>query len=165
MYGDGRVNANTAPIQVLRAMFKEDQGQRDVATEIMHGRGGFLNTQSDQEDRKAAQEERQKNEEEGVSESEEDVSAFRSVNDLNKVEGLDDSEFLRRNDVQVGRDFTVRSNFFTVTVTAQRENFLRQQRVVLERHPAGCLTWATEVRAADLGDLPEGASIEQPPTP
>jgi len=165
VYGDGRVNANTAPIQVLRAMFKEDQGQRDVATEIMHGRGGFLNTQSDQEDRQAAQEERQRNEEQGVTEEEEDVSAYRNVNDLNKIEGLDNAEFLRRNDIQVGRDFTTRSNFFRVVVTAQRESFLRQQRVVLERHPQGCLTWATEVRAADVGDLPEGASLEQPPTP
>ena len=40
IYGDGRVNANTAQIQVLRAMFKEEEGQRTVAEAILHGRGG-----------------------------------------------------------------------------------------------------------------------------
>ena len=56
-----------------------------------------------------------------------------------------------------GISFNVRTNFFRVVVTARRENFLRRQIVVLERHSNGCLTSATEVRLTDLGNLPEDA--------
>lgn len=158
IYGDGRVNANTAPIEVLRAMFKEEQGQRDVAEEILHGRGGFLdNNDTDQEKRDETLEERRKAREEGLEEDEEQVAAYRSLTDLNRIEGMGDSTFARRNDIDVGRDFSVRTNFFRVVVTARRENFLRRQIVVLERHANGCLTCATEVRLTDLGDLPENA--------
>jgi type II secretory pathway component PulK len=156
IYGDGRVNANTAPIQVLRAMFKEEEGQRTVAEAILHGRGGFLeNNDADDEKRKETLDERKKAKEEGVEEDEESVAAYKSLNDLNKVEGMGDGTFLTRNGVDVGRDFAVRTNFFRIVVTARRESFLRRQVVVLERHAEGCLTWLTEVRLSDLGDLPE----------
>jgi type II secretory pathway component PulK len=156
IYGDGRVNANTAGIQVLRAMFKEEQGQREVAEAIFHGRGGFLeNNDSDQEKRNETLEERKKAKEEGVEEDEEEVAAYKNLNDLNKVEGMGDGTFLTRNGIDVGRDFAVRTNFFRVVVTARRESFLRRQIVVLERHSEGCLTWATEVRFTDLRDLPD----------
>jgi len=158
IYGDGKVNANTAPIQVLRAMFKEEEGQRDVAEEILHGRGGFLDhNDDDQEKRQQTLEDRRKAKEDGLEEDEEQAAAYKTMNDLAKVEGMGDGAFLRRNDVDVGRDFTVRTNFFRVVVTARRENFLRRQIFVLERHTAGCLTLATEVRLTDLGDLPEDA--------
>ncbi|MFI5403664.1 MAG: hypothetical protein ACHQ1G_12070, partial [Planctomycetota bacterium] len=158
IYGDGRVNANTAPIEVLRAMFKEEQGQREVAQEILHGRGGFLdNDETDQDKREQTLEDRRKAKEEGIEEDEQEVAAYKSANDLTKIEGMGDGTFLRRNDIDVGRDFTVRSNFFRTVVTARRENFLRRQIVVLERHSEGCLTCATEVRLTDLGDLPEDA--------
>jgi type II secretory pathway component PulK len=158
IYGDGRVSCNTAPIQVLRAMFKEEQGQRQVAEEILHGRGGFLeNSDADQEKREETLDERRKAQDEGLEEDEEQVAAFKSLNDLTKVEGMGDGQFLRRNDIDVGRDFTVRTNFFRIVVTARRENFLRRQILVLERHSEGCLTHATEVRLTDLGDLPEDA--------
>ena len=155
IYGDGKINVNTAHIQVLRAMFKEDAGQRDGANNLFHGRGGFLNTDEDQERRTEEQEERERADEEGREVDEDTESAYKSLNDVNRVEGLDDA-MLRRNDVEISRDFTVRSNFFSVIVTARRDNFMRQHRLVLERHNRGCLTWLTEVRAADLGDLPEG---------
>jgi type II secretory pathway component PulK len=155
IYGDGKINVNTAHIQVLRAMFKEDAGQRDGANNLFHGRGGFLNTDEDQERRTEEQEERERAEEEGREVDEDTESAYKSLNDVSRVEGLDDA-MLRRNDVEISRDFTVRSNFFSVIVTARRDNFMRQHRLVLERHNRGCLTWLTEVRAADLGDLPAG---------
>lgn len=153
VYGDGKINLNTALIQTLRAMFKEEAGQRDAANNLLHGRGGFLNTDEDQELRTEAQQEREEAEEDGRELDEESESVYRSLNDVQKVEGLDDA-MLRRNDVDLGRDFTVRSNFYGVVVTARRGNFLRQHRVVFERHNSGCLTWLTEVRAADAGDLP-----------
>lgn len=168
IYGDGKVNANTAPIQVLRAMFKEEEGQRGVAEEILHGRGGFLSNDDDQEKRKETIEERKKAKEEGLSKDEEEVAAYKSIADLQKVDKMGDGQFARRNDVDVGRDFTVRTNFFRIVVTARRENFLRRQVVVLERHTEGCLTCATEIRYADLTDLPEnemGAGTEYAPSP
>jgi type II secretory pathway component PulK len=167
IHGDGRVNANTAKIQVLRAMFKEEQGQREVAEEILHGRGGFLGNDEDQEKRKETLDERRKAREEGLEEDEEEVAAYKTMNDLAKVEGMGDGTFLRRNDVDVGRDFTVRTNHFRIVVTARRESFLRRQVVVLERHVNGCLTLATEVRLTDLGDLPEDAmgTNREPATP
>jgi type II secretory pathway component PulK len=156
IYGDGKVNANTAPIQVLRAMFKEEEGFRNVAEEILHGRGGFLsNDDNDQEKKKETLEERRKAKEEGLTEDEEEVSAYKSLADLQKIEKMGDGQFTRRNDIDVGRDFTVRTNFFRIVVTARRENFLRRQVVVLERHAEGCLTWATEVRLTNVADLPE----------
>lgn len=161
VYGDGKINLNTARIQVLRAMFKEEAGQRDAANSLFHGRGGFLNTDEDRERRREVQEERERAEEEGRELDEESESVYKSLNDVRKVEGLDDA-MLRRNDVDLGRDFSVRSSFFTVIVTAQRQNFMRQQRVVLERHNRGCVTWLSEVRAADVGDLPEGAGSVEP---
>jgi hypothetical protein len=161
VYGDGKVNVNTTPIQVLRAMFKEEAGQRDAANSIFHGRGGYLNTDEDQERRLEDQEERERAEEEGRELEEDTESVYRSLDDVRKVEGVDDA-MLRRNDVDIGRDFTVRSTFFTVIVTAQRDNFMRQHRVVLERHNRGCVTWLSEVRSADLGDLPEGAQAGEP---
>jgi type II secretory pathway component PulK len=160
IYGDGRVNVNTAPIQVLRAMFKEEEGQRQVAEAILHGRGGFLETDEDREKRKETLDERRKAREEGRGEEEqpeEEVAAYKSLNDLAKVEGMGDGAFLRRNDVDVGRDFTVRTNHFRIVVTAKRENFLRRQVTVLERHADGCLSHASEVRFVDATDLPEDA--------
>jgi type II secretory pathway component PulK len=163
IYGDGKVNANTAPIQVLRAMFKEEEGQREVAEEILHGRGGFLeNDDDDQEKRKETVEERRKAKEEGLSKDEEEVAAYKSTTDLAKIEKMGDGQFTRRNDIDVGRDFAVRTSFFRIVVTARRENFLRRQVVVLERHAEGCLTWATEVRLTDVTDLPENEMA--PPT-
>jgi len=155
IYGDGKVNVNTAPIQVLRAMFKEVQGQRDVAEAILHGRGGFLGSDKDQEQKQQTLEDRRKAKQEGLAEDEEQVAAYKNLSDLAKIEGMGEERFLRANDVDVGRDFTVRTNFFRVVVTARRANFLRRQVVVLERHAEGCLTWATSVQLTDLTDLPD----------
>jgi hypothetical protein len=162
IHGDGKVNANTAPIQVLRAMFKEEEGQREVAEEILHGRGGFLGNDDDQEKRQETIEERRKAKEEGLSEDEEEVAAYKSLADLQKIEKMGDGQFTRRNDIDVGRDFAVRTNFFRIVVTARRDRFLRRHVVVLERHGEGCLTWASEVRLVNLSDLPENEMA--PPT-
>jgi hypothetical protein len=158
VYGDGHVNLNTAPIQVIRSMFKEEEGQKNVAEALLHGRGGFLDTDEDEEQREETIEERRRAKEEGIEEDEqEDAAAYKNLNDVAKVEGMGDAAFLRRNDVDVGRDFTVRTSFFRIVVTARRDNFLRRQTVVLERHSSGCLTHATEVRLAEADDLPEDA--------
>jgi type II secretory pathway component PulK len=157
VYGDGKVNANTAPIPVLRAMFLDAEGQEIVSAAILKQRGGFLDTPEDQEERRTKYEDRKQAEEDGDEEALEQLDAgFKSTNEILQVEGMGETNFLRRNELDVGRDFTVRSNFFTVVVTAKRENFMRQQRMVVERHSKGTITWESEVRAADFSSLPEG---------
>jgi len=164
VYGSGKVNANTAPIQVLRAMFLEEQGAREVAENILHGRGGFLNTDADQDERRTAYEERQEAEEMGDEDAAE-APAYKTVSELQQnAEGMADAAFLRRNEIDVGRDFSVATNFFTIIVTARRESFMRQHKVVLERHTKGCRVWASEVRTAETIDLPdEGPGAEDQP--
>lgn len=158
VYGDGKVNANTAPIQVLRSMFREEEGRVTVAEAILRGRGGFTSSDEDDERREETRKEREEARREGDTEREQELtSAYKSVNDILKVEGMNEPGFQQRNEIDVGRDFTVRTNFFTLVITARRESFLRQQRTVLERHNGGCVTHSSEVRATDLADLPEGS--------
>jgi len=156
IYGDGRINVNTAPIQVLRAMFRTEEGRVEVAKQIFNGRGGFLDTEEDQESRAALEDEReqlrQRGDEEGLDET---INMYTSVNDLTQnVQGMRDQGFIRREELDLGRDFTVRSNFFTIVVSARRSNFVRQQRVVVERSVNGTRTWSSEVRAIGIQDLP-----------
>jgi hypothetical protein len=158
VYGDGRINVNTCPIQVLRALFTEEEGQMNLAEAIFHGRGGFLNTEEDQDLREEREEEREQAREDGT-EEEQDESAYRSVNDVNQVEGMTNTSYLRREEFEAGRDLTVRSNFYSIVITAQRDNFLRQHRLVLERHVEGTVTWESEVRTADAATLPEGTGL------
>ena len=165
VHGDGKINANTARIQLLRAMFRDTEGQDGVAEEILTGRGGFLPTEEGAEDRQNKDEERGRLQEEGNEDDLAELDAgYKTVNHLNQLQGLKDPPFLRSNEIDIGRDFTVRSNFFTITITAQRGKFLRQHRVIVERHQKGTITWESEVRHADASDLPRGA-IRSPDEP
>jgi len=159
VFGDGRLNINTAPIQMLRSMFRGEEGRAEVAKQILNGRGGFLGTEDDQEEKTRLDDEReemrQAGDEEGLDDS---VSVYTSVNDLTEnVAGFRDQAMIRREELDLGRDFTTRSNFFTITVSARRDNFVRQQRVTVERHAEGSQTWATEVRSVSVRDLPQTA--------
>ena len=160
IYGDGKINVNTAPIQVLRAMFRSEEGRIEVAKQIFNGRGGFLDTDEDTENREALEEEReqlrQSGDEEGLDDT---LSMYTAINELTQnVDGLRDQGFIRREEIDLGRDFTVRSNFFRLRISARRENFVRQQIVVVERHAEGTKTWSSEVRAATVKDLPVSTS-------
>jgi type II secretory pathway component PulK len=157
VYGDGRINVNTAPIQILRAMFRSEEGRAEVAKQILNGRGGFLDSEEDKEAADKLEEEReemrQAGDEEGLDDS---ISVYTTVNDLTQnVSGFRDQALIRREELDLGRDFTTRSMFFTIIVSAQRENFVRQQRVTVERHATGTQTWSTEVRSVSLRDLPQ----------
>lgn len=158
VYGtDGKINANTAPIQLLRAYFKEAEGQEIVAANIYRQRGGFLNTDEDRDKRREKAEEREQLKADNNEEELEQLDAgFKRVDDILQVEGMSDQGFLRRNEIDIGRDFTTRSSFFSITITAKRGNYMRQQRIVVERHAKGTTTWESEVRAADLASLPQG---------
>ncbi|MGQ0613497.1 MAG: hypothetical protein ACT4PV_07165 [Planctomycetaceae bacterium] len=159
LFGDGKINANTASIQVLRALFKDEEGQGKLADALLHGRGGFLNTEEDRLAQEEAEEERRMAREDPLAPqpaAEEADAVYKTLNDIGKVEGFQDQGLMRHNDIDFARDFTVRSNFFLVTLTARRENFVRQHRVVLQRHATGTVTWESEVRAADAAELPTG---------
>ncbi len=157
IYGDGRINVNTAPIAVLRAMFRNEEGRAEVAKQIFNGRGGFLDTDEDQEDRDNLEQQREDLRQSGDEDALEDtISLYATINDLTQnVAGFRDQGLLRREELDLGRDFTTRSMFFTIVVSARRENFIRQRRVTVERHAAGTQTWSTEVRTVTLRDLPE----------
>jgi len=157
VFGDGRINVNTAKIQLLRSMFRGEEGRTEVAKQIFNGRGGFLDTDADQEERSRLEEEREEMRQAGDADGlDESISFYTTVNDLTEnVAGFRDQAMIRREEIDLGRDFTTSSNFFTIIVTARRENFLRQQRVTVQRHAEGTQTWATEVRAVSLRDLPE----------
>ncbi len=161
IYGDGKINANTAPIQVLRALFREEEGRRDVAERILDGRGGFLNTDDDLQRQKDERERRDDLRLRGEDpDGDEELSkAYDTLNKVSQVDGMGDQGFLKRNDIDVARDFTVRTMYFSVVISARRKQFLRQHRLVLERHPQGCLTWESEIRTADVADLPEGEQV------
>ena len=161
IYGDGKINANTAPVQVLRAMFTNEEDQKFVAEGLFHGRGGYLNTDEDQDAKREALEERRLDDGTTSNLDEEqpaDDTGYMNVNDLQRIEGFD-AQAMRQNEIDLGRDFTVRSNWYLVIITARRENFLRQHRCVFERHAKGCLTWSSEVRTADIDDLPEDLDL------
>jgi len=157
VFGHGRINVNTAKIQLLRSMFRGEEGRTEVAKQIFNGRGGFLDTDADQEERSRLEEEREEMRQAGDADGlDESISFYTTVNDLTEnVAGFRDQAMIRREEIDLGRDFTTSSNFFTIIVTARRENFLRQQRVTVQRHAEGTQTWATEVRAVSLRDLPE----------
>jgi len=157
IYGDGRINVNTAPIQVLRALFRDEEGRREVAERLLEGRGGFLETEEGDDERDEQRERRREAEQTGgeVEEDDELSASYASLQDVTQVEGMSDGGFLRTNDVDVARDFGVRTMFFRVRVSARRDQFLRQEERVFERHVAGCITWESTVRIADVTDLPE----------
>jgi len=157
VYGDGKINANTAPVQLLRALFLDAEGQEIVSAAIFKGRGGFLGDEESQDDRRRKHDERTQlksdNDEQGLQELD---GGFKNINAILEVQGMNEQGFLRRNEIDVGQIFTTRSMFFSVTITAKRGNFMRQHKVVLERHAKGTITWESEVRSADLADLPQG---------
>jgi len=160
VFGDAKININTAPIQVLRAMFRGEEGRAEVAKQILNGRGGFLDTEDDQEEQTRLEEEREELRQAGDEEAlDETVSVFTSVNDLTEnVPGFRDQAMIRREEIDIARDFTTRSNFYTIIVSARRDNFVRQQRVTVERHVDGTQTWSSEVRAISVRDLPQANS-------
>ena len=163
VYGDGKINVNTAPVQVLRACFKDDDARRETAEAIFKQRGGYLETTEERQRREEDIAEREEAEEDGAEDDTASLeNVFKTLNDLSQVENMGDGAFLRRNEIDSQADFTVRSNFFRVIVTARRENYLRQQRVVFERHTQGCITWFSEVRSAEIDDLPELFGGEEP---
>ena len=128
IYGDGKINVNTAPKEVLMVLFRTESDPSRVADEIIAYR------QAPEES-------------ETPSTMGEDAPLFadlKAVSDLTKVPGIEAST-LTKNGVD-GETATVRSDFFSVHVYATRDEYTLQTRTVLHRHPLGFITKLSETR-------------------
>lgn len=120
VYGDGKLNLNTADELVLRAYWKEDP---DIAEQIIQRRQG-----TGEEDDSFLDEEEAA--EEGGS-----GEPFTDVMQVNELESVNTAT-LNRNKVDLTRDYTVRSNFFGMWITAATEITRRDELIIVERVPS-----------------------------
>ena len=118
IYGNGKLNLNTADKVVLQAFFPNDE---DVADAIIERRDG-----SGEED-----------DEVSFSEEEDDGlggNPFTDPNQVNEVEGVTQPVLLA-NKVIPADDFVVRTNFFGIRISAQRDASRREELFIVERVP------------------------------
>jgi general secretion pathway protein K len=135
----GRININTAPVEVLRSLFS-DERLWDLADAIVEYRSGATESfgAEDEEDL--------------------EVEVFERVEDLTKVDGITD-EILAENRINAGT-VTVASNTFSITVFATREELTRQFRIVVRRSPRGFKTLLFEERKDPRYVPPEEETAE-----
>ena len=125
LVSEGKINLNTAPIEVLRILFKDEQDW-ELAEAIIEYRTGGGEESYD------------------LSDEDSEFAAFEKVSDLTKVTGID-SQTLSENGID-GNVATVSSNVFSINVFASRENLTRQFRTIVKRHQKGFLTLLHEER-------------------
>lgn len=118
VYGTGQVNLNTAPKIVLEAFFPLDP---DVAQRIIDRREG------------------NREEQEELATSEEEAAAatgdpFTDVNQVSEIDGVTPN-LLRNNNVDVQRDFTVRSDSFVIRIAGESRNARREELYAVQRVP------------------------------
>ena len=118
IYGNGKLNLNTADKVVLQAFFPNDE---DVADRIIERRDGT----GEEDDVSFSAEE----EEEGAG-----SNPFTDPNQINELEGVTQPVLLG-NKVIPADDFVVRSNFFSIRISAQRDASRREELFVVERVP------------------------------
>lgn len=119
VYGTGRVNLNTAPRIVLEAFFPLDP---DIAQRIIDRRGG--NSEEEEEP-----------EEETETGTSSTGNPFTDVNQVNELEGVTPN-LLRANNVDLQRDFTVKSDTFVVRIAGESRNARREELYAVQRVPA-----------------------------
>jgi hypothetical protein len=139
LHSEGRININTAPVEVLRSLFS-DERLWDLADAIVEYRSGATESfgAEDEEDL--------------------EVEVFERVEDLTKVDGITD-EILAENRINAGT-VTVASNTFSITVFATREELTRQFRIVVRRSPRGFKTLLFEERKDPRYVPPEEETAE-----
>jgi len=122
VYGTGKVNLNTADKIVIQAIFNADE---DIADRIIERRegGGEEDTSTDAATSTA--------DEQGGGAS---GNPFTDPNQVMEVEGVNQG-LLLRNKVVPAEDFTVKSQFFSVRIAAQRESSRREELFVVQRVP------------------------------
>jgi len=116
VYGNGKINLNTADKIVLQAVFAKDE---EIADRIIERREGSP-----------------EGEDVGFSDDEDAESGnpFMDPNQINEVEGVTQPSLLQ-NKVIPADDFVVRSNFFGIRILAQRDASRREELFVVERVP------------------------------
>lgn len=119
VYGTGKVNLNTAHQIVLEAIFFNDP---IIAESVIDRREGSTGTEDDTTP--------------STEEAEEEAGGnpFTDPNQINDVEGITQPVLLQ-NKVIPGEDFEVRSNFFSIRVTAEKEGSRREELFVVQRVP------------------------------
>jgi type II secretory pathway component PulK len=140
LYSEGKININTAPVEVLRTLF-ENQVDWELADQIVEYRNGG-------------------GEDAFASADDEDsgLTPFESVSDLTKVTGID-SQTLSENGID-GNVVTVSSQVFSINVFATCENLTRQFRTIVKRHPKGFVTLLHEERKDPRYEPPEDETEE-----
>ncbi len=116
VYGNGKINLNTAPKAVLQAIFASDP---DLADRIIERRDGMGEDAP---------------EDEGDEESGEGGNPFNDPNQILEVEGVDQPKLVA-NKVVPADDFDVRSNVFSARIAAQKEQSRREELFIVERVP------------------------------
>ncbi len=114
VYGNGKINLNTAPKAVLQAVFNKDP---DLAERIIERRDGAGEDAPESEDGEEA-----------------GGNPFTDPNQILEVEGVDQPRLVA-NKVVPADDFDVRSNYFSVRIAAQKEQSRREELFVVERVP------------------------------
>ncbi len=126
IHTDGKININTAPKEVLMMLFRNETDPEGLAQAIIEYRQNPEDTETTTGD-DAPQ-----------------FQEFKTVNDLEKVEGID-SGTLAKNGIN-GDIATVTSSIFSVYVYGSRDEFTLQLRYILLRHPVGFITKLAEFR-------------------
>jgi type II secretory pathway component PulK len=121
---EGRININTAPVEVLRCLFKNESDWDKAEAIVAYRTGEGATDTSSLEDS--------------------EFSPFESIEDLTKIDGID-AKTLSENSIGDGV-VTVSSNVFSITVFARRENLTRQFRTIVKRNPQGFTTLLHEER-------------------
>jgi general secretion pathway protein K len=116
IYGEGKINLNTAPRVVLQAMFNKDPDIADRIIERREGTGTEDEVKVDDPQNSGS------------------GNPFTDPNQLMEVDGIT-QPLLIQNKVVPSDDFTVSSNFFSMRIAAQREQSRREELFVVERVP------------------------------
>ncbi len=115
IYGDGKLNLNTADEVVVKAYFPRNP---ELAERILERRDNPP-------------------EDEGSMSSEDDLSGgnpYTSVEQVNEVEGVT-APVLVENGVDLNADFTVKSDYFSLRIVGEAESSRRDELFVIQRVP------------------------------
>jgi len=127
VFGTGKVSLNTAERVVLEAFFPVDP---DIAQRIIERRGGSRDDQEEEE------EQEQSGTEQGTGEEPSGgTEPFTDVMQVNEVEGVT-ANLLRANNVDLQRDFAVKSDYFLVRIAGEAANARREELYVVQRVPS-----------------------------
>jgi type II secretory pathway component PulK len=116
VYGDGKLNLNTTPEEVLRAYFPRNP---EIAERITEHRSTPPEDEGDTTF-------------EDSSSDEETGNAFKSVEEVNQLDGVDPPT-LKANEVDLNLDFGVSSSFFSVRILGETQTSRRDELFVVER--------------------------------